>query len=205
MSSQPTVEDYLLMLKDPQAQVQVRKQAIEKLGELGAKQAVEPLIQLINTYKVEENLKHQAMLAIGKIAGADNIPYFITRLIDTYRDTYWDFPSDLRLSETASKILVSLGELALQPLIEALQSTDNDTRGGAAYTLGQMKDKRAITPLIKVLFNDTEVSIRCQAAYSLGKIGGEEALPALEKASQTDFGENYTYDFVTSVSKCRIR
>jgi len=46
MPTQPSVEDYIQMLKDPDTRV--RAQAIEKLSELGAKQAVKPLIKLIH-------------------------------------------------------------------------------------------------------------------------------------------------------------
>lgn len=195
MTNQPTVEEYIKLLND--ADATVRAQAIEKLAELDAKQAVEPLIEIVNSYREKESLRHEAMQAIGRIDGEGNIQFFIQRLLNTYRDTYWDLPSDLRLSITVSTILVSLGEIAVQPLIEALKSTDSDTRGGAAYTLGKIKDKRAITPLISLLLNDKDVSIRCQAAESLGEIGEAEALMALQEASQKDFGENVTYDFGT--------
>src|SRR5690349_18298444 len=101
MSTQPTIDNYIKLLKD--ADATVRAQAIEKLAELDAKQAVEPLIEIFKNYRENFDLRHQAILAVGKIGWEDKIQYFIKLLFYyPFKDTYWDFPSDDSLSDTAS-------------------------------------------------------------------------------------------------------
>ena len=60
----------------------------------------------------------------------------------------------------------------------ALQSPDDDTREEAARALGELKDPRAVTPLISAL-EDPNHYVRREAAKSLGRLGDERAIPAL--------------------------
>lgn len=53
-----------------------------------------------------------------------------------------------------------------------------DQRWDAAWGLGQLKDRCAVQPLIGVL-GDSDANVRKRAAYSLGEIGGVEAVEPL--------------------------
>jgi len=56
----------------------------------------------------------------------------------------------------------------------------------AVLALGNIGDPRAVVPLIKVLEEDDNSMVRGHTAWSLGKIGGEKAKFALEKALKNE-------------------
>src|SRR5579871_4175814 len=68
---------------------------------------------------------------------------------------------------------------AFDLLIQLLNSEKDDYRSGAAVALANLKDRRAISPLINVLQHDSYRGARCSAAYALGEIGAEEAIQPL--------------------------
>ncbi len=67
----------------------------------------------------------------------------------------------------------------------ALQSPDDDIREEAARALGELQDRRALTPLISAL-DDQNHYVRREAAKSLGRLGDERAIPALINALKDD-------------------
>ncbi|MFN3699646.1 MAG: HEAT repeat domain-containing protein, partial [Dictyoglomus sp.] len=58
---------------------------------------------------------------------------------------------------------------------------DEDVRGAAAKALGEIKDKRAVEPLISAL-KDEDWYVREAAAYALGEIGDSRAVEPLISA-----------------------
>lgn len=73
-------------------------------------------------------------------------------------------------------------EGAVEPLIEALKDKEEYTRACAASTLGVIKDKSAVEPLIKSLREDTDPHMRWMAAQALGEIKDERAVEPLIEA-----------------------
>lgn len=76
--------------------------------------------------------------------------------------------------------LEQYGAEAVEGLLRQLQSEDVDARYGAAHTLGQIGDPRAIHPLIAAL-QDAESEVRFWAAAALGKLKAGAAAPGLAK------------------------
>jgi len=68
-----------------------------------------------------------------------------------------------------------------EEVIQALHGPDDDTREEAARVLGELKDMRAVTPLLSAL-EDPNHYVRREAAKSLGRLGDERAIPALINA-----------------------
>ncbi len=69
-------------------------------------------------------------------------------------------------------------------LAKRLHKSDSDkARIAAAVSLGRLKDKRAIRPLVSALHDDNVV-VRSVAASGLGNLGDSRALPALQKATR---------------------
>ena len=60
-------------------------------------------------------------------------------------------------------------------MISQLQDTDAGVRWRAAYTLGQLKAKKAVEPLIAAL-EDQDPRVRGRTAEALGRIGSRSAL-----------------------------
>jgi HEAT repeat protein len=80
--------------------------------------------------------------------------------------------------EEAAAALAAIGSTAFVPVVGALRGMLWVARRNAAWTLGVLDDRRAVTPLIETL-RDTEAPVRERAAWALGAIGDSEAVPAL--------------------------
>jgi HEAT repeat protein/beta-lactamase regulating signal transducer with metallopeptidase domain len=70
----------------------------------------------------------------------------------------------------------------VEAMISALGDEDAEIREGAAHSLGQLEDSRAVAPLSNAVVNDTEPEVREQAAWALGMIEDAAAVPALSQA-----------------------
>jgi HEAT repeat protein len=85
---------------------------------------------------------------------------------------------DLYVRETITWALVRLGELAIQPLVDALRHEHAQVRQDAAHALGKIGDSRALNALISILA-DNEVRVVIKSVQALGQIGAGAATPAL--------------------------
>jgi HEAT repeat protein len=95
--------------------------------------------------------------------GRDAIPFLIDRLsVTESKNTY----------KGATQALVKIGDIALEPLIEALKQS----RYPVAEALGEMGDARAVDPLIEAL---EDGQVQTKAAKALGKIGDPHAVEPL--------------------------
>jgi len=78
----------------------------------------------------------------------------------------------------AGERLISIGQEAVKPLIEALEDFEHPARHMIAATLGYIGDKRATPALIKAL-KDKDYLVRLHAAAALGKLKDAKALEPL--------------------------
>ncbi len=72
----------------------------------------------------------------------------------------------------AVEALSRLGDATIEPLIHALKNGNERTRWGAAKALGKLDDARAVEPLIRAL-EDESWWVRWAAAEALGKLAEE--------------------------------
>ncbi|MFY2556597.1 HEAT repeat domain-containing protein [Corallococcus terminator] len=213
----------LLRAKDTYARIE----AIQVLGAMKAKEAVEPLIALATDEGVEPFLNKKAIEALGHIGDGRAAPALIRMLTKERKGKSFYVESSFALYQ--------LGQPAADALLPALEGRDSEllawakTNGvnpasypmKAATVLGDLREKRAVEPLLKLLtFSHSDVQIqslvRMQAADALGRLrapeavkplttlvletdptvrdayvralvrlGGRDALPALEKAAGT--------------------
>ena len=82
------------------------------------------------------------------------------------------------MRNSAASVLVRIGWSAIPYLIETLKDADKDIRKYAADILGEIGDRKAISPLINAL-RDSDDNVRSSAAEALGKIGGDEVVNSL--------------------------
>ncbi|KAF3884893.1 MULTISPECIES: HEAT repeat domain-containing protein [Nostocales] len=115
--------------------------AAQKLGELGDRRAVEPLLQALKDRSSEVRAK--AIEALVKLGANQAVDPLIACLQD----------SDFFVRVKAAWGLAELGDVkAIEPLIEALRQENQSTACSAIATaLGKFADPRAIAPLIEVL------------------------------------------------------
>jgi len=62
---------------------------------------------------------------------------------------------------------------AADPVIAALEDTDQDVRIAAIRALGKMRNPRAVEPLIAAL-GDRRENVRVEATWALKKLTGED-------------------------------
>ena len=100
----------------------------------------------------------------------------IKALEDEQRD---DYDSYVRGREKIIEELRKIAGPAVEPLIRALKDENENVRKGAAWALGEIKDKRAVGPLIQALEDENNI-VRTESAHALGEIGDKRAIEPLE-------------------------
>jgi HEAT repeat protein len=150
----------------------VKKLTIEALGELKDVRAVEPFIDALGldyTYGVY----HEYIIeALGKIGDVRAVEPLIKALENEH----------FTIADSAAEALAEIGEPAVEPLIQALKDKNPDIRWGATQALGDLKDERAVEPLIQTLMKDKDLEVQWTAAKALGKIGDKRAVEPLIQA-----------------------
>ncbi|RYZ37459.1 MAG: HEAT repeat domain-containing protein [Myxococcaceae bacterium] len=167
-----------------------RIEAVQVLGALKAKPAVDSLIAMATDEAAEPFLNKKAIEALGQIGDPRAIPALLRTLTKERRGVSFYVESSFALYQ--------LGAPAADALLPALEGKDAELLSWAkaqgvnpasypmkvAQVLGDLKDKRAVAPLVKQLaFKHTDPQIqalvRMQAADSLGRMRAPEAVQPL--------------------------
>lgn len=155
----------------------------EVLGNIGDKQAVEPLITALKT-ATQTDTRRASVEALGKLQdsrAAKPLIDSLSKADGSVRESAKTvlkqlaakdpnvvdllLPAFKKGDDTAKDVLVSIGDPAVDPLIAALK--DTETRSNAAEALGQIGNPRAIKPLIA---NLTDWDFGPKAAAALNKL-----------------------------------
>ena len=86
------------------------------------------------------------------------------RLIKALKD------EDVAVRTNAADALGEMGELAVEPLVDALNDISGDVRGAAARSLGKIGDSMAVSRLVQDL-DDVNRDVRKNVVWSLGRSG----------------------------------
>ncbi len=114
--------------------------------------------------------KIDACREIGRVGTAASVPALATLLADT------------NLSHMARVALEMIPDAAATDALRAaLGTTTGALRTGVAGSLGKRRDGKAV-PALASLLKDADPVLAATAAKALGRIGGEEAVKALEDA-----------------------
>jgi HEAT repeat protein len=144
-----------------------RARAIESLGNLKDKRAVEPLIKSLDD-KVPE-VRLAAARSLGMLGNENAEEVLIAKL-------------EKSSPELQKQIVLALGNLdckkAAGPLARKLKDKDPELRKCVAESLGKLEDPESVDLLLKCL-GDTNPEVRNAAAYSLGTLRAEKAIDAL--------------------------
>lgn len=161
-------------------------EAIRKLQGMPDPQVVDALIEALRDESKDPFVREDSAEALGKIGNPKAIP----PLIEAFREMDAE-NSDLWWK--ASRALLKIKDSAVvDALCEALQHDIPQVRMGAAYTLGEIGDTRAVESLIPVLREDQEERVRTQAAHALGQLGDKRAIqPLIEALKDQDHSVRY--------------
>lgn len=124
-----------------------------------------------NLQHLDKNTRIEAALEIGKLADPAALPALLSQL---------GAENDFFVRENIVWAIVRMGEAAVEPVVELLETADGGTRYHAAHTLSKLADARAVAPLMTALDSDDPMLVQ-KAVYALGRIGDERALPALRE------------------------
>ncbi|NHJ39054.1 MAG: HEAT repeat domain-containing protein [Asgard group archaeon] len=87
---------------------------------------------------------------------------------------------DNRVKSHAADAIIKIGgDEAVQNCLRLLRDNSWITRMKAAEILGELKNKKSTLPLVRILKNDSEVSVKEWAAIALGKIRDKKAIRPL--------------------------
>jgi HEAT repeat protein len=136
---------------------EVQQKASEALGKIGDKRAIDPLIEALE----DKNVQREAVEALGKLRASRAVEPLIA-MLKVQRIN--DFDNDIVVA------LTDIGQPAVDHLIAGLKDINRSVRSGVAKALGEIKDKRAIDPLIEVAIYDNDFWVRETAAKALDKL-----------------------------------
>ena len=182
---------------------EIRKNAAEKLGDVGDKRAIIPLIRTLKdnnedvvittikslakvspkdfkTFKYavkskDLNIKWNSLEVLGRICNKEAILTLIQTLSEEDREFRWQ----------SAGIIKNIGKNAVEFLIESLDDPNAEIRKEVSTLLGEIGDKKAVKPLIGSLKDSDEEEIgnvRYFVAEALGKIGDKRAVEPLIKS-----------------------
>jgi HEAT repeat protein len=145
-----------------------REEGVRYLSRFKDPRTVRPLIEALNSKR--ESAREAAKEGLKKIAGPE-----LESVVDAMLDSQWGMTLKKLPDERHSD--PQLREFLLQLL---------GFEGGrlsfvAAMELGEMKEQRAVEPLIKLL-NRVDEFNRCHVVWALGELGDRRAIPGLTAA-----------------------
>jgi HEAT repeat protein len=170
--------------------IYVRKSASEALGELGHERAVEPLLVLLKD--VNFDIRLSAIRALGQIWKLPDLVKLgsstsqerteAATVLGELRDERAVEPLLVLLKDVNFDIRLSairaLGQIWKLPDLVKLGSSASQERTEAATVLGELKDERAVEPLLALLVG-TSAGVRIAAVAALGQLGAEQAVEPL--------------------------
>lgn len=166
----PAVETVGTCLAEPDLSVQESASAI--LAAIADERVLTPLIQALRSG--DWIVRMHAAKALGRVRKADAVEPLVPLLQDKVK----------AVREEAAAALAAIGDAAVPSLLAALQHEDWLVRLHAVESLGKAKSKRAVEPLLWLLFNDRDSAVREDAVQALGEIGDPQAVEYLFTAMQ---------------------
>ena len=137
----------------------VRQLAASALGDIGSKEAVAPLIDLVNTD--QSGARAEAIEALGKIGD----PQAVTPILGV-----------LRTGSVAvrKRAIGALGRFndprSIEALTTALSDQNEEVRQAAAVGLGDIGDERVVARLERLADNDSSSDVRTAAVQAIERI-----------------------------------
>lgn len=153
--------------------VQIRLRAIYSLGSLKDLRGIPILIKALEDPVAQ--IRAYAISALTQLNNPEAAQLIVQMLGDT----------DKHVRVNAANALGRLGDQqVVEILLEQLASKDAAVRDNASEALGLLQDARAIQPLIGVIRDDQNLSVRRSAVQALGRIDHKESIPTLIAALQ---------------------
>ncbi|MFH1963564.1 MAG: HEAT repeat domain-containing protein [bacterium] len=161
----------------------IRGKAVHTLGEIGSLEAADAIIRMRKDE--DESVQKEAISSLGKIRAVKAIPMLIDILTHSTEDEGIIFggkdSTPEKYMNLAALSLIEIGTPSTIPLIRILMNKNPHVRQYAAYALGEIRDIRAISPLIEALSEENELPRRdiSSALVNMGTTAVPAVLPCL--------------------------
>ncbi len=176
------VEPLIYALKYDKDNYRIRLYAVWALEDIGDQRAIEPLTAVLkdNDPKVRES----AAKALDKLkwkpqSNKQKTIYLIAKgkwqeCVKIGTDAVEPLISSFKYIHNSNLTITlsGMGSFAIEPLIAALEDSNDYIRAGAAESLGKIGDPKAVDPLIKLLQDEIRF-VRNYAAEALDKLNWE--------------------------------
>ncbi|AKB34647.1 hypothetical protein MSSAC_0057 [Methanosarcina siciliae C2J] len=136
IGGEEATEALIGVLKDDEEALEVRVAAASALGNIGNPEAISTLRTVFDNQSLNMGIRNEALLAIGKTKNQESAEFFVEKLGDDAFKT------------SAREALISMGDIAVEPLIENLNTEDPAAKDETALILIEIGDPRAVEPLI---------------------------------------------------------
>jgi HEAT repeat protein len=144
----------------------IRSHSCETLGKIADTSAFSDLsLRMKDSVEV---VRKSAAVALGRIKDQRAIPYLVQGMSDPH----------FSVRMTSANSLVQIGEPSVKSLLFLLDHADEPTMNLAIESLGRLKTKKAVTPLMEKLKADNW-STRAFAVDALSEIGDERGIRAI--------------------------
>lgn len=164
-------------LSDPDEEV--RQWSAWALGNLEDSLPEEALVSLVqHVADPSDPVRQAVVLALSRTTISEEMLEVLT---EAY--TISTHATQLTIIQTLSQFEFPF---AYELFLQALNSPDPLTRQTAIAGLGELGDPRGLLVLRTHLLQDSNVGVRSEAAFRLGKLGGPADRPALRQARETD-------------------
>ena len=156
------IPDLFPLLKDKDDEVRIA--ACVAIGKFKDPSTFDELANVaLDDAKIE--VRQAAVKALGDTHNTAAIPF----LMEALRDSFWWFEREQNVSVLLNAIL-GIGEMVVEPLIEALADREGTVRKYSAMILGRLRDKRAIEELGMAVY-DLHHDVSKAAAEALAQYG----------------------------------
>lgn len=177
ISDPQSIPALISALSDPDEEV--RQWSAWALGNLSGSLPQEALVGLIQLIAdPSESVRHAVVFALGQTSISEEV---ILVLAEAY--TISTPATQLTIIQTLAQFEFPF---AYELFLQALKSPDPLIRQTAISGLGELGDPRGLLVIRTHLLQDSNVGVRSEAAFRLGKLGSSADLPALRQARETD-------------------
>ena len=158
---------------------QVREYSAWALGQMGDQLSKNAIVGLLTALgDTDSVVKQAASSAFGNIGSQERVIPLLNELFSiSGPDTRWAVVHVLREMDTPS---------AYPLYLTALQDPQPRIRQMAVSGLGELGDHHAVPLIRDRLFKDEDEGVRSEAAFRLGKLGGQADISALQKAIKNE-------------------
>ncbi|MHA1232913.1 MAG: HEAT repeat domain-containing protein [Candidatus Helarchaeota archaeon] len=162
------------------------KKTLEEIGNLNIKEAIQPILNLLNKTSSEEIID-AAIWTLSRIAPSKQIIPLLksdNKFIILYT------------IETLGRIEAKESRAQLR---EFLKDPDDEIRAMATWAIGKVQDKSSYEPLLDILKNDPNPAVRSNAAWAIKKLNILNSIKPLKELYQKEDDEMVLYNIQEAI------